>query len=409
MNYIMVGLPGTLISYWSFLPFGDVPKPSARPFLSRVIPYTLVSSLLGACGAIAAYLVSSEAMRASGSNTIVLLAMSAFGFLFFANAPWIFRGWVAKREFVHLAIMAIADILILYGAYHWERAGSFFTLNPNLPSASESVALTAIISLYALAQGYVTYRYRRQEWSALPPSEHQRFFSVVVPAHNEEKYIGETLRCLADQEYPQDRYEVIVVENASTDRTLEIAEGFRSPNIFVHTIPDKGVSRAKNFAMGRISSQSEWIVFLDADTHLLRDFLTDLDQFLDAHRNEQLSIGTSALRPIENQSLKARLWFRFYDWGHATLHVSYALQIMNAKFRDNVRFDEKRRYAEDLALIKDLKRYGKFFFLPTENAMTSTRRFERVGWLKLFLVWNWDAIISAKLEKKKNDAYDVIR
>jgi glycosyltransferase involved in cell wall biosynthesis len=52
------------------------------------------------------------------------------------------------------------------------------------------------------------------------------FISVVVPALNEEKYVGKCLSSLRAQSYPRELYEIIVVDNASTDRTAEIARGF---------------------------------------------------------------------------------------------------------------------------------------------------------------------------------------
>jgi len=49
--------------------------------------------------------------------------------------------------------------------------------------------------------------------------EETLFFSIVIPAYNEEKYIGTTLTALKQLEYPPDRFEVIVVDNGSTDGT----------------------------------------------------------------------------------------------------------------------------------------------------------------------------------------------
>ena len=50
-------------------------------------------------------------------------------------------------------------------------------------------------------------------------------FSVVVPAYNEEAFLPETLRSLRRQDYPG-AYEIVVVDNNSTDATAEIARSF---------------------------------------------------------------------------------------------------------------------------------------------------------------------------------------
>src|ERR1700735_2741178 len=98
------------------------------------------------------------------------------------------------------------------------------------------------------------------------------FFSFVIPAHNEENYLRDTLEHLKQLDYPADRFEVIVVENGSGDRTFELARGFESGN-FKALQSGKGVSRAKNAGIDHLSPQSDWAVFLDADTIIEPDFL----------------------------------------------------------------------------------------------------------------------------------------
>ncbi|MEI7480153.1 MAG: glycosyltransferase, partial [bacterium] len=50
--------------------------------------------------------------------------------------------------------------------------------------------------------------------------------SIIIPAHNEEKYIEETLKNINNLSTDKDQFEVLVIENGSTDRTLEIANLF---------------------------------------------------------------------------------------------------------------------------------------------------------------------------------------
>ncbi|WP_166264786.1 glycosyltransferase, partial [Marinobacter caseinilyticus] len=52
------------------------------------------------------------------------------------------------------------------------------------------------------------------------------FVSVIIPAHNEEKYIEQCLFSLASQTYPSNSFEVILVNNNSTDNTVKIAKSF---------------------------------------------------------------------------------------------------------------------------------------------------------------------------------------
>ena len=67
--------------------------------------------------------------------------------------------------------------------------------------------------------------------------------SVIIPAHNEEKYIGKTLAKMPSEA------EVIVVCNGCTDRTFDEAQKFE--NVKVFNIPEKSVSKARNYGAKR--------------------------------------------------------------------------------------------------------------------------------------------------------------
>jgi len=232
--------------------------------------------------------------------------------------------------------------------------------------------------------------------------------SIIIPAHNEEKYIEETLKNINNLSTDKDQFEVLVIENGSTDRTLEIANFFSSKNIKIYSVQTKGVSKAKNFGLTKVSDRSEWIVFLDADTILKTNFINDLNLFLNNNKDKNFVIGTTAVKPLENNSIYARIWMKFYDLGHKYTKSSFAIQIMKASLRDRIKFDEELRLAEDLLLISDCLKMGNFFFLNTKEVLTSVRRFESVGWLRLFLKWNYEAILF-KFNKNRKKDYPVIR
>jgi glycosyltransferase involved in cell wall biosynthesis len=229
-------------------------------------------------------------------------------------------------------------------------------------------------------------------------------FSIIIPAHNEEKYIGATLEHVATLSYPIELYEVVVVENASSDRTLDVAKQFEGLNVCVFKNENAGVSAAKNFGIDRLSPHSDWVVFLDADTILKADFLLDLDRLLQASR-KPLSVGTTKVLPLDS-SRKARAWFALYDLQHR-FGGSYAIQIAKRSLFPALRFDEVLTMGEDLLFIRQARKSGKFFFLPTRTVYTSTRRFDTEGYWKLFLQWTLVAILPKR--QQKEFGYKVIR
>lgn len=223
-------------------------------------------------------------------------------------------------------------------------------------------------------------------------------FSIIVPAHNEEKYLGPTLEHIANLSYPAELFEAIVVENGSEDRTLDVARQSAHGNIRVFETEQKGVSTAKNFGIEQLSPESDWVVFLDADTLLKPSFLSDLDGMLRASR-KPLSVGTTKVLPLCG-SRGARAWFAYYDLMHRLGGGSYAIQIAKRSLFPSLRFDEHLTMGEDLLLIKKAREFGKFFFLPTRTVYTSTRRFDSEGYWRIFFQWNFVALLPPRLQKR---------
>jgi glycosyltransferase involved in cell wall biosynthesis len=106
-----------------------------------------------------------------------------------------------------------------------------------------------------------------------------RPLSVIIPAFNEELYLPRTLECLdrAIAQLGDDRQvEVLVVDNASTDRTAEIAASFGAR---VVSTPDHNISRVRNVGAGAASA--ELLVFLDADTLTPQELLSRIIEVMD--------------------------------------------------------------------------------------------------------------------------------
>lgn len=90
--------------------------------------------------------------------------------------------------------------------------------------------------------------------------------SVVIPAYNEEKFIGDCLKSLSEQEIPPD--EIIVVDNNCTDKTAEIA---RSAGATVVNETQQGMSHARN--AGFDAAQYEIIARCDSDSRPPKDWI----------------------------------------------------------------------------------------------------------------------------------------
>jgi hypothetical protein len=240
---------------------------------------------------------------------------------------------------------------------------------------------------------------------------HKHYFSILVPAHNEEQELEGTLRSLTALNYPRERMEIIVIENGSTDATLEIAQRFMERDNSGCEIrllnSDTGVSRARNVGLKALANAAEWVVMCDADTRLGPGFLQQLNSWLNRHGGEGLSVGTTRVLPHPPAGRYARLWFRFFDLVHRISKSSFSIQIARAPIARGVGYREDLNFAEDLLFLRECRRYGRFFFVPSDQVTTSTRRFDSQGYLRQSLRWLYEALLPLRFKRFRK--YDVIR
>lgn len=109
-----------------------------------------------------------------------------------------------------------------------------------------------------------------QSWKAIPvftphPQEPSLRLSVIIPARNEEENIAALLQALEQQAYPKELFEVIVIDDHSTDRTAEIVRQF--PRITLLQLKEDAINSYKKKAIGAgiAVAKGEWIVTTDAD------------------------------------------------------------------------------------------------------------------------------------------------
>jgi len=110
------------------------------------------------------------------------------------------------------------------------------------------------------------------------------FLSVLVPAHNEAVVIERTVRSLAEQDYGKENYEIIVVNDGSTDGTGEIVEELMKeiPNLKLVNVPpgEGGKGKSRTLNVGFAHTKGELISVFDADntpeSNVLRILVTVL-------------------------------------------------------------------------------------------------------------------------------------
>ena len=113
------------------------------------------------------------------------------------------------------------------------------------------------------------------------------FISVVVPIYNEEPYVARCATALLAQDYPDDRFEVLLVDNNSTDRSAEIARGIEG--IQVLSEPVQGDYAARN--RGIREARGEIIAFTDSDAAPLPDWLERIARVMEERPDVGVIVG----------------------------------------------------------------------------------------------------------------------
>jgi glycosyltransferase involved in cell wall biosynthesis len=85
--------------------------------------------------------------------------------------------------------------------------------------------------------------------------------SIIIPVYKAEEYIALTVQSVLDQTY--DNFEILIIDDGSPDRSVEICKQFTDPRIQIISQKNQGVSAARN--KGIQIAQGEFIAFLDAD------------------------------------------------------------------------------------------------------------------------------------------------
>ncbi|MFD2552455.1 glycosyltransferase family 2 protein [Bizionia sediminis] len=106
-------------------------------------------------------------------------------------------------------------------------------------------------------------------------------FSIVIPLYNKANFIANTLQHVLNQSEPN--FEVIVVNDGSTDASLTVVEGISDSRISIYSTENQGVSAARNFGIQK--AKTDYIVFLDADDFWYPNHLENLKTLLNAFPN----------------------------------------------------------------------------------------------------------------------------
>ncbi|MCX7972906.1 MAG: glycosyltransferase [Candidatus Aminicenantes bacterium] len=219
--------------------------------------------------------------------------------------------------------------------------------------------------------------------------------SVIIPAYNEEKYLWTALDSVKNQTYDPHFLELIVIDNASTDRTAKVFYDFIGTNelkfkSFLTEEKILGVSRAKN--RGALLATGDVLIFLDADSEMSSNLAEVVAQsYLRGYR-----MGIIRLVP-KSQEWLPRYFFRLIEFGKRTFRIAAQMGYCERTlFLEEGGFNPALKLSEDLELFTRIKKRlwrenQDFIYIREAFIRTSTRRMDSFpcgsGYFLIFFQW----------------------
>ena len=198
--------------------------------------------------------------------------------------------------------------------------------------------------------------------------------SVIVPVYNCEGTIDACLESLLNQNYSA-AYEIIIVEDGSTDKTAEICQSKKGIQII--QVPNGGPSRARNIGVKK--AKGEFIAFTDGDCIVHRQWLAELREGFS--RAEIASVGGNQVSPENESRFGKNVQDTFVLLGFATSYMQTPSDMVeiqhnpscNSAYRKTVfetigGFDEALWPGEDMDLDFRLSQRG-YTFLRNPKAI----------------------------------------
>ncbi len=211
--------------------------------------------------------------------------------------------------------------------------------------------------------------------------------SIIIPLYNEEKLIGETLQSIMNakadfEQDPNNFLEVIVVDNNSTDKSIDICKNF---DVKIVTEKIHNIAKVRN--TGAYYATGEVLCFLDADSKVSSNIFTLINERMES----ETYIGGGTKFKLDKKNLFFKLIYLGSTMCTRIFGLSGVLIYIRKKdFEKLGGFNEKYYAAEDIDFVLKMKTLGKDYNQKYSNiyqgyVITSSRKFQTVKFKDLVL------------------------
>ncbi len=202
--------------------------------------------------------------------------------------------------------------------------------------------------------------------------------SIIMPVYNAQDTIGRAITSILSQTIAD--WELLIINDGSTDRTKEIIEAYKDPRIILYSQNNEGASSARN--KGIDISKGEFITFMDADDVIHAEYLSLLlsasqkndadismcsyikmstDEFQSKKENNILSVDSSSYRKFSREDCLAKMFYK-------NMVMPYPfLKLFKREVIGDTRFTDRLKLGEDLDFnFQVMQKANRIIFLENK-------------------------------------------
>lgn len=266
--------------------------------------------------------------------------------------------------------------------------------------------------------------------------DHRIDISVIIPVYNAAALLPRCLNSILAQKGGYE-YEVLLIDDGSTDDSVEIIESYKNPHFKVFRQENAGPSKARN--KGLLEAKGKYVAFLDADDYWEDSYIEKTVGFLDQHEEcvavnvvcKNITVSGNSYNPncfveedgkgyVKNENgietNRALVLNDFYTYWANYCHVGTCSTTMKREVARSVLMREDLRISEDYEFWLLMASYGKWGLIPHPLYVSDGTGMiiNQEAWLKKMKrrwdnapsIEDWEhRIIDRKPELKSNESY----
>jgi len=211
-------------------------------------------------------------------------------------------------------------------------------------------------------------------------------FSIIIPNYNKEEYIEECLNSIFNQTIDKNKYEVLFIDDGSTDNSIKIASKY---DVKILNSNRKRAGGARN--KGIDNAQGEYILFLDSDDYLYNN---DVLEKLDKHINGEDCINLPFMREKKDSiELYCDKGLSIEEKLERTKLLACYTRCLKRNVLDNIRFQENCYYEDvlfSMQVLCNIKNETDFpeaflFYRLVEGSITKSEEISAKKMIDVFL------------------------